>query len=88
MTTQAHSRGPAYLACAALAFGVVHLGYEHLNGGVQSHHLLNRSDQYEFFRIYVKKRQLDWMTPKQRAKLDALAVKWKERNAKPTPPPQ
>jgi len=44
MTTQAHSRAPAYLACAALAFGVVHLGYEHLNGGVQSHHLLNRSD--------------------------------------------
>lgn len=44
MTTQAHSRAPAYLALAALAIGVVHLGYEHLNGGVQSHHLLNRSD--------------------------------------------
>lgn len=41
---QTHGRAPAYLALAALAFGLVHLVHEHLNGGVQSHHLLNRSD--------------------------------------------
>ncbi|MCU0755941.1 MAG: hypothetical protein MUE46_12585 [Xanthomonadales bacterium] len=29
---------------AALAFAVAHLGFETLNGGVQSHHLLNRPD--------------------------------------------
>lgn len=41
---QRHYRAPAIFALAALALGATHLSYEHLNGGVQSHHLLNRPD--------------------------------------------
>lgn len=44
MRMQLRQRIPAVAALAALAFGAVHLGYEHMNGGVQSHHLLNRAD--------------------------------------------
>lgn len=39
-----HYRSPALFALAALALGATHLCYEHLGGGVQSHHLLNRPD--------------------------------------------
>lgn len=44
MSIQHRQRIPAFAALAALAFGAVHLGYEHFNGGVQSHRLLNRAD--------------------------------------------
>jgi len=44
MILQAPDRVPLRLALAALAFGVAHLAFEHLNGGVRSHHLLNRAD--------------------------------------------
>lgn len=44
MTTEKSYRLPPLLALASLLFVAAHLIYEHLNGGVQSHHLLNRSD--------------------------------------------
>gem|GEM_PF-5307569 len=35
---------PAFLAFSLLVFGTALLTYEHFNGGVQSHHLLDRRD--------------------------------------------
>lgn len=37
-------RMPLLFALIALAYVGVHLGIEHFDGGVQSHHLLNRAD--------------------------------------------
>lgn len=37
-------RMPVFLSAASLVFAIAHLTYEHFSGGVQSHHLLNRSD--------------------------------------------
>ena len=44
MTTTPRHRTPALVALASLVAAAVLLGYEHFNGGVQSHHLLNRPD--------------------------------------------
>lgn len=44
MSPQSRYRMSVYLALASLVFAAAHLAYEHFNGGVQSHHLLNRSD--------------------------------------------
>lgn len=38
------SRRPAMIVLFTVALAVLHLGYESLTGGVQSHHLLNRRD--------------------------------------------
>lgn len=38
------SRRPAMIVVFTVAWAVVHLAYESLTGGVQSHHLLNRRD--------------------------------------------
>ena len=43
MTMQRY-RVPALLAVASLVFSAAHLTYEHFTGGVQSHHLLDRSN--------------------------------------------
>ena len=43
MTMQRY-RLPAMIALASLLFAAAHLTYEHFSGGVQSHHLLARSD--------------------------------------------
>jgi hypothetical protein len=40
----ASPRFPTWLPIAALLFAAAHLGFEHFNGGVQSHHLLQRAD--------------------------------------------
>ena len=40
----AQPRFPAWLPVAALLFSAAHLAFEHFNGGVQSHHLLQRAD--------------------------------------------
>ena len=37
-------RFPLWLPIAALLFAAAHLAFEHFNGGVQSHHLLQRAD--------------------------------------------
>ena len=37
-------RFPIWLPIAALLFAAAHLAFEHFNGGVQSHHLLQRAD--------------------------------------------
>lgn len=44
MSTQSRHLIPMCLALASLGLAAAHLAYEHFNGGVQSHHLLNRSD--------------------------------------------
>lgn len=41
---QPRKHAPVFISLAVLAFGVSHLAYEHLSGGVRSHHLLARSD--------------------------------------------
>ncbi len=40
----ARHRFPTWLPVAALLFAGAHLAFEHCNGGVQSHHLLQRAD--------------------------------------------
>ena len=42
------TRNRAYLTLGALALVALHLGWESLNGGVRSHHLLARSDLPSF----------------------------------------
>ncbi len=44
MTTLSPYRTPLLLTVVTLVFAATHLAYEHFNGGVQSHHLLNRAD--------------------------------------------
>jgi len=44
MNVSPRYRMPTQWLLVALAFAVAHLLYEHFNGGVQSHHLLNRAD--------------------------------------------
>lgn len=44
MKMQARQQMPAFLALCSLVFGAALLAHEHLNGGVRSHHLLNRPD--------------------------------------------
>jgi len=41
---QARHYMPALFALASLVFGAALLAHEHLNGGIQSHHLLDRPD--------------------------------------------
>lgn len=40
----ARQRFPSWLPIAALLLSATHLAFEHFNGGVQSHHLLQRAD--------------------------------------------
>jgi hypothetical protein len=42
MTMQARHHMPAFLALSSLVFGATVLAYEYFNGGVPSHHLLDR----------------------------------------------
>lgn len=44
MTMQARHHIPAFLALSSLVFGAAVLAYEYFNGGVPSHHLLDRPD--------------------------------------------
>lgn len=44
MTRPSRYRTPALCAAAALLFAAAHLAFEHVNGGVRSHHLLDRAD--------------------------------------------
>lgn len=44
MTMPSRYRTPALLAVATLLFAAAHLAFEHFNGGVRSHHLLDRAD--------------------------------------------
>ncbi|CAM5425326.1 hypothetical protein [Rhodanobacter lindaniclasticus] len=44
MIRQSRHRTPALCAAAALLFAAAHLAFEHVNGGVRSHHLLDRAD--------------------------------------------
>jgi hypothetical protein len=44
MNINTNRRALYFLPLASLLFGVAHVGFEHLTGGVKSHHLLNRAD--------------------------------------------
>ncbi len=44
MTIQARHHMPAFLALSSLVFGAAVLAHEYFNGGVPSHHLLDRPD--------------------------------------------
>jgi hypothetical protein len=44
MNINTNRRTLFFLPLASLLFGVAHVGFEHLHGGVKSHHLLNRAD--------------------------------------------
>jgi len=44
----ARQRFPTWLPVTALLFAAAHLAFEHFNGGVQSHHLLQRADMPSF----------------------------------------
>lgn len=41
---QANSRLPALIVAVTLAYAILHLAYEHITVGVQSHHLLNNPE--------------------------------------------
>lgn len=44
MPNASHNRSRFLLTLAVAMFAAVHLGWEHFDGGVRSHHLLNRDD--------------------------------------------